>query len=76
MSFFKPLTEASSNKAISRLHSLIWALIYGGLLMVVLGVFVERSDEATGWSMVVIGSIATVAGFALIYVRSRMKVDT
>ena len=75
MSFFKPLTEASTNKSISRLHSLIWALIYGGLLTIVLGIFVERSDEPIGWSMVLIGSIATAAGFALIYVRSRMKVD-
>ena len=75
MSFFKPLTETSANKKISRLHSLIWALIYGGLLTVVLGIFVERSDEATGWTMLVLGSLAAIAGFTLIYVRSRMKVD-
>lgn len=75
MSFFKPLTETSANKNISRLHSLIWALIYGGLLTVVLGVFVERTDEPIGWSMVVIGAIAAVSGFVLIYVRSRIKVD-
>jgi len=75
MSFFKPLTETSANKKISRLHSLIWALIYGGLLTVVLGIFVERTDEPIGWSMVVIGAIAAASGFALIYVRSRMKVD-
>lgn len=75
MSFFKPLTEVSANKSIARLHSLIWALIYGGLLMLVLGIFVERTDAPTGWSMVVLGGIAATAGFVLIYVRSRMKVD-
>ena len=75
MSFFKPLTEVSANKAISRLHSLIWALIYGGLLTLVLGVFVERSHEPAGWSMMVLGLCATIAGCVLIYVRSRMKVD-
>ena len=75
MSFFKPLTEPSANQSIARLHTLIWALIYGGLLTLVLGLSVQRSDDAIGWSMVVAGGLLAAAGCVLIYVRSRMKVD-
>lgn len=75
MSFFKPLTEPSANKSIARLHKLIWTLIYGGLLTLTLGLFVKGSDDTIGWSMVVFGGLVAAAGFALIYVRSTMKVD-
>lgn len=75
MSFFKPLTEQSANKSIARLHKAIWILIYGGLLTVTLGFFVQRADDAIGWSMVVFGGLVAAAGFALIYVRSTMKVE-
>lgn len=75
MSFFKPLTEPSANKSISRLHKVIWVLIYAGLLTVTLGVFVQRGDDAIGFFMMIFGGLLTVAGFVLIYVRSTMKVD-
>jgi hypothetical protein len=52
---------------------LIWVLIYGGLLMVCLGVFVLRSAEGLGWSLIGLGAVAAVAGAALVVVRSRMK---
>lgn len=73
MSFFKPSTERSSNKTVRRLHNLIWALIYGGLLTAVLGLSVQRSDDAIGWSMVTAGAVLAAMGCVLIYVRSRMK---
>ena len=74
MSFFKPPTEPVSNKSVARLQSLIWILIYGGLLTLVLGLSVQRLDDAIGWSMVVVGGIVAAAGFVLIYVRSRINV--
>ncbi|MDB5891387.1 MAG: hypothetical protein JWP47_2218 [Polaromonas sp.] len=73
MSFFKPSTEPSSNKNIRRLHSLIWALIYGGLLTLVLGFSLQRTDDALGWTLVTAGGVVAAAGFVLIYVRSRMR---
>ena len=73
MAFFKPGSDTASSKSIARLHSLIWALIYGGLLTVVLGVSVQKTDDAVGWSMVVIGAVVAAVGFVLIYLRSRMK---
>ena len=76
MGFFKPSSGTVSNKAAARLQALIWVLIYGGLLTLVLGLFVERADDATGWSMVVGGGVAAAAGLVLIYVRSRIRADS
>jgi hypothetical protein len=74
MAFFKPSAEPVSNKAVARLQALIWILIYGGLLTLVLGLSVQRTDDAIGWSLVVGGGIVAALGFALIYVRSRINV--
>jgi hypothetical protein len=74
VSFFKPSADPVSNKNVARLQALIWVLIYGGLLTLVLGLSMERLDDAIGWSMVVIGGIIAAAGFVLIYVRSRINV--
>lgn len=74
MAFFKPSADPVSNKNVKRLQSLIWVLIYGGLLTLVLGLSMERLDDAIGWSMVVIGGIIAAVGFVLIYVRSRINV--
>lgn len=59
----------------ARLDKLIWVLIFGGLLAVSLGLFVEDRDFALGWSIVVGGGIAAVTGVVLIAVRSRLKDD-
>ncbi|MDO9404469.1 MAG: hypothetical protein Q7T87_10595 [Polaromonas sp.] len=75
MGFFKPSATPVSNKSVARLQTLIWVLIYGGFLSLVLGLAVERNDEATGWPLVLGGGIVAAVGFVLIYVRSRMKVE-
>jgi hypothetical protein len=51
---------------------LIWVLIYGGLLLVCLGVFVQRRADGLGWMLIVIGAVVAVAGAGLVWVRSRM----
>jgi hypothetical protein len=76
MAFFKPSADPVSNKNVARLQALIWVLIYGGLLTLVLGLSMERLDDAIGWSMVVIGGIVAAVGFVLIYVRSRINVGS
>jgi hypothetical protein len=58
-----------------RLHTLIWVLVYGGLLTLVLGLSVQRSDDDLGWSMVAVGLAVALLGFALVFVRARMKAD-
>jgi len=72
MGFFKPSSGAASSKTVARLQALIWILIYGGLLTLVLGLSVERFDEATGWLLVVGGGLVAAVGFVLIYVRSKI----
>lgn len=61
---------------LQRLHKLIWVLIYGGLLALVLGIATARTDEAIGWSLMVVGGIVAAAGVVLIGVRARLKPDT
>ena len=51
---------------------LIWTLIYAGLLTLVLGLYVQRSDDPLGWSMVLVGASMTALGCVLIYIRSRI----
>ena len=60
---------------LKRMQQLIWVLIYGGLLTLVLGLSVQRTDEAMGWSMVIGGGGFSLLGAVLIYVRSRLKDD-
>jgi hypothetical protein len=57
----------------STVETLTWVLIYGGLLVLMLGVFVQRENAPLGWTLIVGGGAVTVAGAALIVVRSRMK---
>jgi hypothetical protein len=59
----------------STLDTLIWVLVYGGLLVVCFGIAVQRTAGPLGTSMMVGGGVVAVVGFALIYVRSRMKGD-
>lgn len=72
MGFFKDTDGSSSSKSISRLHTLIWVLIYAGLLTLVLGLSVQRVDDGLGWFMVLAGAAVAALGFALIYLRSRL----
>ena len=56
----------------STVETLVWVLVYGGALLLVLGLFVGRSDTTLGWLLGVAGAAIAVAGAVLIYVRSRM----
>ncbi len=57
----------------SSLDKLIWALIYGGLLLVSLGLFIRRTDETFGWTTSSLGALMTVAGALGVWWRSREK---
>lgn len=57
----------------STLETLIWVLIYGGLIGVGLGLSVQRRDGDLGRIVLVVGSVVALAGVVLIYVRSRTK---
>ena len=53
------------------LGKLIWVLIYGGLLMVCLGLFIARQDAGFGWAMGGAGAATALVGAALVVVRAR-----
>ena len=72
MSFYKPGANHTANPKMARLHKITWALIFGGLLSVILGIFVGATDDAVGWMMIIGGVVLTVAGAVLVYVRSTM----
>ena len=57
----------------SQVETLAWVLIYGGLLVLVLGLSWQRTDDAWGWSLVAVGAAVAAAGVVLIWARSRMK---
>jgi hypothetical protein len=56
----------------STIDKLIWLLIYGGLLVGGLGLFVDRQGSVLGIGMAVIGAVAVLVGIVLVWVRSRM----
>ena len=56
----------------STVEAWVWVLVYGGLLLLCLGLFVGRSQTALGWAMALAGGALAVAGVVLIVVRSRM----
>ncbi|MEO6319499.1 MAG: hypothetical protein ABIR56_02420 [Polaromonas sp.] len=75
MGFFKPSPGPVARKVVAWLDALIWILIYGGLLTLILGFYVDPMDDDTGWPLMLGGGLAAVTGFALIYARSRIKDD-
>ena len=72
MGFYKPGANHTANPKMARLHKITLALIFGGLLSVILGIFVGATDDAVGWMMIIGGALLTVAGAVLVYVRSTM----
>jgi uncharacterized membrane protein HdeD (DUF308 family) len=63
----------ASKTVLTRIQWLVWIYIYGGLLAIVLGRFVGRSDDTTACWMTLIGGFFVAVGVVLIYVRSRLK---
>jgi uncharacterized membrane protein HdeD (DUF308 family) len=72
MSFFKKYS-GTTNLRLVRMERLIWALIYGGLLSVVLAMFLEQDPTQDGSVLYAIGGLAVAAGVVMIYVRSRLR---
>jgi membrane protein DedA with SNARE-associated domain len=60
----------------NRVDTWVWALVYGGMVLLGLGVAVQRSDASLGWGIAALGVMLVVIGIALIWVRSRMKDKT
>ncbi len=76
MGFYKPGANHPTDPRTARLHKITWTLIYGGLLALILGIFVGKTDAAIGWMMIAAGGVMTVVGAILIYIRSTMRSDS
>ncbi|HEY9237932.1 MAG TPA: hypothetical protein VIP10_03745 [Burkholderiaceae bacterium] len=57
----------------ARLQKWSWILIYVGIVLLALGLAVQRSDLALGWGIAAPGIAMIVIGIVMIWVRSRMK---
>jgi membrane protein DedA with SNARE-associated domain len=56
-----------------RIEVWVWVLVYTGMILLGLGVSVQRSDASLGWGIAVVGIVAMLIGAVLVWVRSRMK---
>ena len=72
MSFFKKY-NGTTHTGLMRLETLIWVLIYGGLLTLVIGFFMSRRQEGSGSEMMLAGVIVALLGASLVFVRSRLR---
>ena len=59
-----------------RIDGWIWPLIFLGIILIGLGLSIQRSDVALGWGVAAGGVTLTVTGIVLVWVRSRMKDET
>ena len=72
MSFFKKY-NGTTNLRLARLETVIWVLIYGGLLTTLIGAYMSREVVGSGIVLVVTGLLVTATGAVLVYVRSRLR---
>lgn len=59
----------------ARVETLVWVLIYGGLAVLILGLWVGGADAAVGQVLAWAGGLLALVGVLLIWVRSRMRGD-
>jgi len=52
------------------LDKLVWILLFGGLLVLAVGVFVQRQDAVTGGWLMSAGGVATALGAFCVWLRS------
>ena len=57
----------------ARVDVWVWVLIYGGLVLIALGLSVQRSSATLGWALAAAGFVLAAIGAVLVWVRSRMK---
>jgi len=72
MSFFKKY-NGTAHVGLMRLETLIWVLIYGGLLTLVLGGFLTRDQDGSGVGVMIAGGLLVLIGVILLVVRSRLR---
>jgi hypothetical protein len=59
-----------------KIETLVWLLIYSGMLISALGLFLRASEPIAGLVLIVAGLVDAAAGVLLIWLRSRMTTDS
>jgi hypothetical protein len=59
----------------SKVEVWVWVLVYGGMIVLGIGLAVQGTDAATGWVMAGLGATLIAVGALLVWVRSRMHND-
>jgi xanthine/uracil/vitamin C permease (AzgA family) len=59
----------------SRIAAITWVLIFGGILMLALGLVVRRTDAGLGWGISAASITAIVVGVGLVWWRSRLGAE-
>ncbi len=55
-----------------RLGSWTWMLIYGGMIVMCIGLALQQQGRSYGIGVIIAGALAAAGGAVLIWVRSRM----
>jgi uncharacterized membrane protein HdeD (DUF308 family) len=74
MAFFKKY-NGTTNAKLVRMERLSWVMIYGGLLAVVLGIFMDQQGAQDASLFYQLGGLVVAGGVVLIYLRSRLRED-
>ncbi len=56
-----------------KVETWVWVLVYGGMIVLGVGLAVQGSDAATGWLIACAGGVLVALGALLVWVRSRMR---
>jgi membrane protein DedA with SNARE-associated domain len=59
----------------TRIDAWIWVVVYGGLIVLGVGLTMQRSDDAFGWVIAMFGALLIAVGALLVWIRSRIKTD-
>ena len=51
----------------------VWVFVYGGMIVLGIGLAVQRTDAGTGWLVACAGGVLVGLGALLVWVRSRMR---
>jgi hypothetical protein len=57
----------------TRVEVCVWVLVYLGLVVIGVGMAVQRSDATLGWGITAAGMVLVTLGAVLIWLRSRAK---
>ena len=58
-----------------RVETWVWVLVYLGLVVIGIGMSVQRTDVALGWGITAVSVVLDALGAVLIWVRSRANDD-